>query len=72
MFSDPPRRLLAIIASGLSILFVASLVFNEELPARMLGMNKLVERQRKQNWMPVKPICWALFLNEKKLIRCVC
>jgi multisubunit Na+/H+ antiporter MnhF subunit len=42
MFSDPPRRLLAIIASGLSILFVASLVFSEELPQRVLGMNKLL------------------------------
>jgi ABC-type protease/lipase transport system fused ATPase/permease subunit len=41
MFSDPPRRILAILSTLLSVLFLASLIYSEQLPDRMLGLNKL-------------------------------
>lgn len=42
MFKDLPRKILAVLPALLLILFVASLAFQELLPERILGMNKVV------------------------------
>ncbi len=41
MIKDPPRRLLTIISMALGILFVASLYYEDRLPGRILGLDKI-------------------------------